>query len=117
MRSYPCWEKASLASDNPIHFIKKSPHFPHKLADLLISVSHVADIPIRQGSLFVFEVPIMRNKKNDRLSSLIEWAKSTYGADIAHRVARESPLSEVDFWVALNKVRAAHNQKYQRQST
>jgi hypothetical protein len=52
-------------------------------------------------------------EKNNRLDSLLEWAKSTYGFEISQRVARESPQEEADFWKALNKVRAANNQKYQ----
>lgn len=55
----------------------------------------------------------MMEEKNDRLDSLIEWAKSTYGSEISQRVAKESPQEEADFWIALNKVRAAHDQKYQ----
>ena len=57
-------------------------------------------------------MPIMQ-EKNDRLIRLIEWAQSTYGSEISQRVAKESPKKEADFWIALNKVRAAHNQKYQ----
>lgn len=62
--------------------------------------------------LFVFEMSIMP-EKNNRLDSLMEWAKSTYGSEISQRVARESPQEEADFWIALNKVRSSHGQKYQ----
>jgi len=54
----------------------------------------------------------MMQEKN-RLNSLMEWAKSTYGSEISQRIARESPREEADFWIALNKVRTTHNQKYQ----
>ena len=60
----------------------------------------------------MFEMPIME-KKNDRLNRLIEWAKNTYGPEISQRVANESPQKEADFWIALNKVKAAQDQKYQ----
>jgi len=55
----------------------------------------------------------MMQEKNNRLASLMEWAKSTYGSQISQLIARESPREEADFWIALNKVRTAHNQKYQ----
>jgi hypothetical protein len=55
----------------------------------------------------------MMREKNNRLDSLLAWAKSTYGVEISQRIARESPREEADFWIALNKVRATHNQKYQ----
>ncbi len=52
-------------------------------------------------------------EKNNRLDSLIEWVQRTYGAEISQRVAQESPKEESDFWIALNKVRATHDRKYQ----
>ena len=52
-------------------------------------------------------------QKNNRLVSLMEWAKTTYGSEISQRIARQSPQEEADFWIALNKVREDHNQKYQ----
>ena len=54
----------------------------------------------------------MMQEKNNRLNSLMEWAKSTYGSEISQRIARDLPREEADFWMALNKVRTAHNRKY-----
>jgi len=51
-------------------------------------------------------------ERNNRLDSLMEWTKSTYGFEMAQHVARESPQDETDFWIALNKARAARNLKY-----
>jgi hypothetical protein len=51
-------------------------------------------------------------KKRDRIDSLLEWAESTFGCDISHRIASESPHDEAAFWKTLNKVRAAQKQKY-----
>jgi hypothetical protein len=51
-------------------------------------------------------------EKNNRLDSLMEWAKSTYGSEISQRIAKESPREEVDFWVALNKVRAIYDREH-----
>jgi len=63
-------------------------------------------------NLFIFEIPMMR-EKNNRLDSLMGWAKRMYGTEISQRIARESLQEEADFWIALNKARATHNQKYQ----
>ena len=57
-------------------------------------------------------MPIMQ-ENNNRLDRLIEWARNTYGSEISQRVAKAAPREEADFWIALNKVRAAHDQKYQ----
>ena len=62
-------------------------------------------------NLLIFKVPIMP-EENNRLDSLMEWVKNTYGAEISQRVAQESPKEEVDFWIALNKARATQNRKY-----
>lgn len=68
--------------------------------------------PYYQTSLSIFEILIMR-KKNIRLDSLLEWAKNTYGSEVSQLIARQSPREDADFWIALNKARATHNQKYQ----
>lgn len=51
--------------------------------------------------------------KNNRLDALMVWVKRTYGSEISQRVAKKSPQDEMDFWIALNKVKASHKQKYQ----
>lgn len=82
-----------------------------KIADLLISVSEVTDIPLRLDNSVRIEMSIMQ-EENDRLDRLIGWVKSTYGIEISERVAKESPQEEADFWVVLNKVKAAHDREY-----
>lgn len=52
-------------------------------------------------------------EKNNRLDTLMEWAKSTYGSEISKRVAGESPQEEADFWIALNKAKSSYGKKYQ----
>ena len=52
-------------------------------------------------------------EQNNRLQSLMEWAEITYGSGISQRIAAESPQEETEFWIALNKVKAAHDRRYQ----